>query len=168
MPRWHSGICGGCGRRHEPSTVPTASSSPAILAAVESGESYRDIAPYAGLSYARIYQLVRDAEAGSPGWGVDGTAGTSDALPRHGSLVGGKGISMIWNNGASGLGPLLVVDRCWAFTCSDLSSAAEEMTVSDDPDARDRCDFIASRPVDGEQGRHRSEGLDESAATREP
>ena len=31
----------------------------AILAAVESGESYRDIAPYAGLSYTRVYQLAQ-------------------------------------------------------------------------------------------------------------
>ena len=34
----------------------------AILQAVEAGESYRDIAPYAGLSFSRIYQIVRDAK----------------------------------------------------------------------------------------------------------
>ena len=41
----------------------------AILAAVASGESYRDIAPYAGLSYSRIYQLVRDAKQDPPSGG---------------------------------------------------------------------------------------------------
>jgi DNA-directed RNA polymerase specialized sigma24 family protein len=34
----------------------------AILAAVESGESYRDIAPYAGLSSSRVYQIVQEAK----------------------------------------------------------------------------------------------------------
>jgi DNA-directed RNA polymerase specialized sigma24 family protein len=33
----------------------------AVLAAQESGESLRDIAPYAGLSYSRVYELVREA-----------------------------------------------------------------------------------------------------------
>ena len=36
----------------------------AILAAVESGESYRDIAPYAGLSYTRVYQLAQQKRSG--------------------------------------------------------------------------------------------------------
>ena len=35
----------------------------AILRAVESGESYRDIAPWAGLSYSRVHQLARKARA---------------------------------------------------------------------------------------------------------
>ena len=34
----------------------------AILQAVAAGESYRDIAPYAGISFSRIYQIVRDAK----------------------------------------------------------------------------------------------------------
>ena len=34
----------------------------AILQAVDSGESYRDIAPYAGLSFSRVYQIVREAK----------------------------------------------------------------------------------------------------------
>lgn len=34
----------------------------AILAALDSGESYRDIAPYAGLSYSRVYEIVREAK----------------------------------------------------------------------------------------------------------
>ena len=34
----------------------------AILQAVDSGESYRDIAPYAGLSFSRIYQIVQEAK----------------------------------------------------------------------------------------------------------
>lgn len=36
----------------------------AILAAIESGESYRDIAPYAGLSYSRVYQIAQKARGG--------------------------------------------------------------------------------------------------------
>ena len=32
-----------------------------ILAAVDSGESLRDIAPYARLSYSRVYQIAREA-----------------------------------------------------------------------------------------------------------
>jgi hypothetical protein len=35
----------------------------AILAAVESGESYRDIAPHAGLSYSRVYQIAQKRKA---------------------------------------------------------------------------------------------------------
>ena len=38
----------------------------AILAAVESGESYRDIAPYAGLSFSRVYQIVQEAKRKPP------------------------------------------------------------------------------------------------------
>jgi len=33
----------------------------AILAAQDSGESLRDIAPYAGLAYTRVYEIARDA-----------------------------------------------------------------------------------------------------------
>ena len=33
----------------------------AILQAIESGESYRDIAPYAGLSYSRVYQIAQES-----------------------------------------------------------------------------------------------------------
>lgn len=33
----------------------------AILAAQESGESLRDIAPFAGLSYSRVHELVQEA-----------------------------------------------------------------------------------------------------------
>lgn len=33
----------------------------AILAAQESGESVRDIAPYAGVAYTRVYEIARDA-----------------------------------------------------------------------------------------------------------
>jgi DNA-directed RNA polymerase specialized sigma24 family protein len=33
----------------------------AILAAQTSGESLRDIAPYAGVSYTRVHQIVREA-----------------------------------------------------------------------------------------------------------
>jgi hypothetical protein len=35
----------------------------AILRAVESGESFRDIAPYAGLSSSRVHQLAQQAKA---------------------------------------------------------------------------------------------------------
>ena len=35
----------------------------AILQAVEAGETYRDIAPWAGLSYSRVYQLAEKARA---------------------------------------------------------------------------------------------------------
>ena len=38
----------------------------AILAAIASGESYRDIAPYAGLSYSRIYQIAQEARREQP------------------------------------------------------------------------------------------------------
>ena len=38
----------------------------AILQAVESGETYRDIAPYAGLSYARVHQIVREQRREDP------------------------------------------------------------------------------------------------------
>jgi hypothetical protein len=34
----------------------------AVLAASRSGESLRDIAPYAGLSPTRIHQILREAE----------------------------------------------------------------------------------------------------------
>lgn len=33
----------------------------AILAAQESGESVRDIAPYANLSWSRVHEIVREA-----------------------------------------------------------------------------------------------------------
>lgn len=33
----------------------------AIVAAQDSGESLRDIAPFAGLSYSRVYELAREA-----------------------------------------------------------------------------------------------------------
>lgn len=35
----------------------------AILAAHKSGESVRDIAPYAGVSASRVYDLLREAQA---------------------------------------------------------------------------------------------------------
>ena len=35
----------------------------AILQASRSGESVRDIAPYAGLSPSRVYELLREAQA---------------------------------------------------------------------------------------------------------
>ena len=37
----------------------------AILAAVESGESYRDIAPWAGLSYTRVFQISKQMRSES-------------------------------------------------------------------------------------------------------
>ena len=33
----------------------------AILRALDSGESFRDIAPFAGLSPSRVYQIVQEA-----------------------------------------------------------------------------------------------------------
>lgn len=32
----------------------------AIIAAQESGETFRDIAPHAGLSYSRVYQMAQE------------------------------------------------------------------------------------------------------------
>jgi hypothetical protein len=34
----------------------------AIMQALDSGESYRDIAPYAGLSSSRVYAIVQEAK----------------------------------------------------------------------------------------------------------
>jgi len=38
----------------------------AVLAAQESGEVIRDIAPYAGLSTSRVHELIREAKRPSP------------------------------------------------------------------------------------------------------
>ncbi len=39
----------------------------AIMAAVESGETLRDIAPYAGLSASRLHEIVREARRAESG-----------------------------------------------------------------------------------------------------
>jgi hypothetical protein len=36
------------------------------MQAIDSGESYRDIAPYAGLSSSRVFAIVQEAKRESP------------------------------------------------------------------------------------------------------